>query len=96
MGQMAQGALTAQPQMAPPPMPQAIQVYLFINNQQAGPYDMNGLQQMVSQGMLTPQTMVWKAGMAAWAAASTVPEIAALFGPPAPPTPPTPPAPPTM
>lgn len=96
MGQMAQGAMTAQPQMAPPPMPQAVQVYLFINNQQTGPYDINGLSQMVSQGLLTPQTMVWKAGMAAWAAASTVPEIAALFGPPAPPTPPAPPAPPTV
>ena len=96
MGQMAQGAMTAQPQMAPPPMPQAIQVYLFINNAQAGPYDMNGLSQMVSQGVLTPQTMVWKAGMAAWAAASTVPEIAALFGPPAPPAPPVPPTPPTV
>ena len=86
-------------QQAPPQMPQPLQMYVFVNNQQAGPFDMPVLQQMVQQGTLTPQTMVWKAGMPQWAAANTVPELASLFAqvpPPMPGNPPTPPTPPAM
>ena len=97
MGQMAQGAMNAQPTATPPPMPQAVQFHVYLNNQQAGPYDMSILQQLVAQGMLTPATLVWKAGMAQWAAASAVPELAALFAQPStPPAPPVPPVPPTV
>lgn len=96
MGNMAQGAMNAQPQTTPPPMPQAMQIYVYVNNQQSGPFDMNGLSQMVAQGLLTPATLVWKAGMPQWAAASSLPELAPLFAPPTPPTPPMPPTPPAM
>lgn len=96
MGQMAQGAMTAQPQMTPPPMPQAMQIHVFVNNQQMGPFDMNGLSQLAAQGQLTPATLVWKAGMPQWAAASTLPELSGFFAPPTPPTPPVPPTPPTV
>ena len=97
MGQMAQGTMAQQPQMAPPPpMPQTVQIHVYINNQQMGPYDMAGLQQLVAQGFLTPATLVWKPGMPQWAAASTLPELAALFMPPTPQAPPMPPTPPTI
>lgn len=96
MGNMAQGAMNAQPQTTPPPMPQAMQIHVYVNNQQSGPFDMNGLSQMVAQGLLTPATLVWKAGMPQWAAASSLPELAPLFAPPTPPTPPMPPTPPAM
>ena len=98
MGGIAQQAMQAQPvyaQPAPPPMPAPVQLYLYINNQQAGPYDIVALQQYARQGLLTPHTLVWKAGMPQWAAASTLPELAPLFAPAAPPTPPVPPVPPT-
>jgi membrane protease subunit (stomatin/prohibitin family) len=88
MGGMAQGAFGAQPQTQappPPPTPQAVAFHVIINGQQAGPYDLVTLQPLVSQGVVTPATLVWRAGMAQWAAAQTVPELAALFGPPAPP-----------
>jgi len=60
-----------------------------------GPYDMNTLAQMAQSGQLTPQSQVWTQGMAAWAAAGTVQELAGLFAPPpgAAPPPPPPPAP---
>lgn len=99
MGGMAQGAFGAQPQTQtppPPPTPQAVAFHVIINGQQAGPYDLVTLQPLVSQGVVTPATLVWRAGMAQWAAAQTVPELAALFGPPAPPTAPPPPMPPTV
>lgn len=99
MGGMAQGAFGAQPQTQtppPPPTPQAVAFHVILNGQQAGPYDLVTLQPLVSQGVVTPATLVWRAGMAQWAAAQTVPELAALFGPPAPPTAPPPPMPPTV
>jgi|GEM_PF-64365 len=76
---------------APPAPPQAAAFFVLINNQQAGPCDMNALRQMAGAGQLNAQTMVWTQGMPQWAAAGTVPALASLFqAPPTPPTPPTP------
>ena len=74
-----------------PPTPQAAAYFVLVNNQQMGPCDMNALRQMISAGQMNAQTMVWSNGMPQWAAAGTVPALAALFQ--APPTPPTPPMP---
>lgn len=79
------------PQMAPPPMPGVANYMLAINGQQYGPYNMQQLQQMVTSGQLTSQTLVWCQGMAAWEPAANRPDLASLFAPAAPPMPPTPP-----
>ena len=79
------------PQMAPPPMPGAVSYMLAVSGQQYGPYNMQQLQQMVTSGQLTAQTLVWCQGMAAWEPASSRPDLASLFTPAAPPMPPTPP-----
>ena len=79
------------PQMAPPPMPGAASYMLAVNGQQYGPYNMQQLQQMVTSGQLTAQTLVWCQGMAAWEPASNRPDLASLFAPAVPPMPPTPP-----
>jgi len=80
----------------PPPMqpvePQ-VQMFLYIGGQQYGPYDYNTLKQFVPTGQLTPQTMAWQQGMAAWTPAGLIPELQALFAPP--PSPDMPPMPPT-
>lgn len=65
--------------MMPPPIMADIQVFMAVNGQQQGPYTMIQCQQMVQNGMLTPQSMVWKQGMAAWAPAIQVPELQSLF-----------------
>lgn len=69
-----------QPQM-PPPMPQ-VSMYVAIGGQQQGPFNMEMLQQMVKTGGLTPQTLVWKEGLANWTPAQQVPELASLFNQP--------------
>ncbi len=74
-----------------PPPPPVTQYYVSVNGQQAGPFDMNTLQQMIAQGQLTKETYVWKQGMQGWLAAGQVPEVAALFGAVPPPPPPPPP-----
>ncbi|MBN1184924.1 MAG: SPFH domain-containing protein [Bacteroidales bacterium] len=76
-------------QAVPPPMPGALAIFIAVGGQQYGPFDQNGLIQQVQQGNLKPDTMVWKQGMAQWAAANTLPELAQFFQAPPPPPPPT-------
>lgn len=56
-----------------------VQYYIGVNGQQAGPFDWQRLQQLVSQGQLTQQTYVWKQGMAQWEFAGNVAELQPLF-----------------
>jgi membrane protease subunit (stomatin/prohibitin family) len=96
-GQMAGGVSNAlvqeQPQAAPtaaapPPIPGGVKYFVAVNGQQTGPFEMATLQSMANSGSLTRETMVWKEGMAAWSAASSVPELSTLFGATPPPIPP--------
>ena len=82
-GQMARMMKTTAQNMptpgaAPPPIPQ-IAFNVVINGQNSGPFGVPQLQQLVQQGQMGPDTQVWKAGMASWAAASMVPELSGLF-----------------
>lgn len=78
----------------PPPAQPTVNLFLAIGGQQYGPYDYAICQQLVKNGQLTPQSMVWQQGMPAWAPASSVPELQGLFAPPAAPgMPPMPPMP---
>ena len=87
MGQQMQNAMNT-----PPPMPQ-VSYMIAVNGQQTGPFNMQQLQQMAHSGQLTPQTYVWKQGMANWELAGNVAELATLFTPPIPGiTPPPPPS----
>lgn len=49
--------------------------FISVNGQQQGPFEEY---ELMSQG-LTPSTLVWKEGMASWAPASTLPELAAYI-----------------
>ena len=51
------------------------QYYLEKNGQQLGPFEVN---QLIANGM-TPESLVWTAGMAGWARAAEVAELAPLF-----------------
>lgn len=86
MGNMMQGL--NQPQPPAPPQGVIASYHISQNGQQAGPYTMNQLQQLISQGVLTPNTHVWKQGMGQWEIAMNVPEVASLFGNTPPPLPP--------
>ena len=78
MGGMQQPMMGGMPP-TPPAMPSMRQFHVFLNGQQAGPYDVNTISQMVQQGSVTAQTQVWAQGMAQWAAATSVAELAPLF-----------------
>jgi membrane protease subunit (stomatin/prohibitin family) len=88
-GQMGLGGAPAAGGAAmPPPIPGAIAFHVAVNGQQTGPFDLAALQQQAASGGLTRASLVWKAGMAQWAAAGDVPELAALFANVPPPVPP--------
>ncbi|MCW3077122.1 MAG: putative virion core protein (lumpy skin disease virus)-like protein [Bacteroidetes bacterium] len=60
----------------PPPVSQ---FHVVVNGAQAGPFNLQQLQQMVTAGQLIRTSQVWKAGMANWASAESQPELASLF-----------------
>ena len=92
MGQTMGQQQQAQPQQAsaPPPLPGQQQIAFFaaINGQQAGPFDLPALNQMIGQGKITRETLVWKQGMANWTPAAQVNEIQQFFSQVPPPLPP--------
>jgi len=62
--------------------------FVSINSQPSGPFDTAGLRQLIGNGQLTRDSLVWKEGMANWAVASSVAELAPLFPAGPPPLPP--------
>ena len=89
MGNQMAGAMAGiantqtQPQqasgMAPPPLPPQLQLFVAQNGQQTGPFELPILQQMIQAGQLTRESLVWRQGMAAWAAAGSLADMAPLF-----------------
>ncbi len=99
-----QAAVTTQHTTTPPPMPGMtptpppvvpvpdIKLFIAVGGQQYGPYGMDLCKQMVTNGQLTPQSLVWMEGLSAWTQAGQVPALQILFVPPVTPTmPPLPP-----
>ena len=96
MNQQQQMYQQQQQPVAPPPMPAPSTYFVAVNGQQSGPFDMNTLSTMIKNGQVNKDTLVWKQGMPAWAAAGSVQELSALFGAVPPPMPGMPPVPPQL
>ena len=86
MNQMGQNI--NQNQQNPPPLPTSVSFFVVLNGQQAGPFSMAELTQLVSNSQLTKETHVWKAGMGNWEKAESVPDLSMLFAHVPPPIPP--------
>lgn len=81
VGVQPQNPLGFNPQQnVPPPMPPQTMYHVAVGGVQQGPFPVIQLQQMVQQAQLTRETLVWTTGMAAWAAANSVPQLSQLFG----------------
>ena len=61
--------------------------FVSINLQPSGPFDTAGLRQLIGNGQLTRDSLVWKEGMANWVMAGTVAELTPLFSAAPPPLP---------
>ncbi len=71
---------------SPPPLPNS-SFFIGVNGKQEGPFDLNALQQMITNGAWNGDTMVWTQGMAAWTKASEVEALKPLLGSVPPPLP---------
>ena len=75
MGQMF-NQQNQQAGQGPPPVPGGpSQFFIAVNGQQQGPLTLQALQQMVQQGSVTRDTLVWKQGMPAWIKAADAGEV---------------------
>ena len=82
MQQVAQTMVNPQPVQTPPPLIMT-PYYVYLNGSQQGPFE-------ADTHVLTPDTLVWKQGMAQWGKAIDQPDLQPFFaaGPPPPPVPP--------
>ena len=75
------------PSSGPPPLPGSTQWYLGVDGKQVGPLAPSEVQAQVAAGTATPDTLAWRAGMAAWVRLGDVPELQAADGTTPPPLP---------
>lgn len=85
IGQAMAGAMTGS--AAPPPIPGTVRFHVALNGQPAGPFDAAAIDAKIRDGSVTRSTLVWKPGMAQWAAAESVEELKPLFAAAPPPLP---------
>lgn len=78
MSNMMSGGTQPIPGTVPPPIP-TVSYHVAVDGQATGPFDKTVLAQMVSTGAFTPNSLVWKQGMAEWATASSVEELKDMF-----------------
>lgn len=62
----------------PPPIP-VVAYHVAVNGQATGPYDINALIQMASNGQFTVNSLGWKAGIVEWIKAREIEELKGLF-----------------
>jgi hypothetical protein len=74
-------AIAAPGTMPPPLALPTLQFWLSVNGQNYGPFPVPTLQAMIATNQFAAASMVWREGMASWAPALAVPELAALFLP---------------
>jgi membrane protease subunit (stomatin/prohibitin family) len=86
--QFSPGAATQGPAAEmPPPIPAAAEYFLVVNGKSDGPHSFGQLSSMAAMQTFNAGSMVWKKGMAAWAAAGTVTELVDILNSVPPPLP---------
>ena len=72
-------------QAMPPPLPQEAVYFVCINNQQQGGFNFQAVTNLIAQGQVNADTLVWKQGMPTWAKINTLQEFSGHTPPPLPP-----------
>jgi GYF domain 2 len=66
-------------QSTPPPLPNAPLLYVAINGERTGPFDVATVKQKILSGDITRSTLVWHDPMPEWVAAEKLATLAASF-----------------
>ncbi len=95
MGNMMGHTGTQQPfggqpqQTAPPPIPAQVVYHYALNGQQAGPVTFDKLKELFASRTINRDSLIWKQGMANWAALKDIEELKVFLGGSTPPPLPT-------
>lgn len=79
LGQVVSNSFQQSGMVAPPPPPPSAQFYVAENGQTTGPFDMNQIQNMITNNKIRPKTYVFRVGGNAWVEAEKESEIQQLF-----------------
>ena len=66
---------------APPPLPTETPWHVAINDQSTGPHNLVAIRELIKDGKLTNESLVWTEGMVDWAAAESIDDIKKLIPP---------------
>ena len=66
-------------QDTPPPLPGEVVYYVAIDGQQAGPYNLVQLGDLVEKQRLSRESLVWKKGLSAWEPAGNQSDLQSLW-----------------
>lgn len=75
-------------QTAVPPPPPVTVFFIYVNNKQEGPFNLEQIRTFIQNGQLIKETLIWKEGMSQWDKAGNVSELNRLFDAVTPPPPP--------
>ena len=78
-GQMSTQTMDTNPTPTPPPMPLQTTYIVYVNGQQLAGQTPQMVANLIAQGIVDANTLVWTAGMASWVALASVPELAQLI-----------------
>ncbi|MCQ2343723.1 MAG: SPFH domain-containing protein [Paludibacteraceae bacterium] len=84
-GNMTANTINTNP-VVPPPIPQAITYYLYINGQQYANQTYQQIESLFAQGVIDANTLVWKVGMENWLPLSQIQELVTIMNKQTPPT----------
>lgn len=77
------------PTVSPPPIPNTVQYFVALADQQQGPFKLAELLTKIKAGEVNRQTLIWHAQLTEWTAAEQIAEIAGVFALTPPPLPKT-------
>ncbi len=80
MGQQQTGFPQATGAAVPPPMPTQVMYYYAVNGAQQGPVTLDQLRALFAGRTINRESLVWKQGMANWAALQDVEELKSFLG----------------
>ena len=66
------------PPPPPPPPPPQVRVYYYLldaNHQVIGPFSLDDIKGRIAAGTVKPADLIWKTGLPAWVAVSTLEEL---------------------
>ena len=79
VGTMFQQTMNTNP-TTPPPLPQDTAYFLYFNNQQQGGFNFQTVTNLILQGQVNADTLIWKYGMPTWEKIGTLQEFINSFG----------------